>query len=87
MPQPTQSASGENPPEGKMLVRGADGALYIVSKHNPPERLTEEEAEQVAQLVDEADEDLSRKINQLIPGMTPNCVRCTRVTIPELPAF
>jgi hypothetical protein len=84
MPRPTQSASGENPPEGKTLVRGADGALYIVSKHNPPERLTEEETEQVANLVDEAEEDLSRKINQLLPRIMPNCVRNARVVIPEV---
>jgi hypothetical protein len=84
MPQPTQSASDENPPELKTLVRGADGALYIVSKHEPPERLTEEEAEQVAQLVDEAEEDLSRKINGIIPRITPNCTRNARVVIPEV---
>ena len=50
MPQPTQSASGENPPEGKTLVRGADGALYLVSKHNPPEPLTEKEADKLLAL-------------------------------------
>lgn len=84
MPQPTQSASGENPPEGKTLVRGADGTLYMVSKDNPPERLTGEEAEQIAQLIDEAEEDLSRKINQLLPRIMPNCVRNARVVIPEV---
>ena len=55
-----------------------------MSKHNPPERLTEEETEQVANLVDEAEEDLSRKINQLLPRIMPNCVRNARVVIPEV---
>lgn len=82
MPEPTQSAP--NAPEGKTLVRGADGALYFVSKDNPPERLTEDEAETIAQLVDKAEEDLSKKINQAIPRIAPNCVRNARVVIPEV---
>jgi hypothetical protein len=74
----------QNAPEGKTLVRGADGALYFVSKHDPPEILTEAEAAKVAQLVDEAEEDLSRKINHAIPRITPNCTRNARVVIPEV---
>ena len=84
MPQPTQSDSGGNPPEGKTLVRGADGTLYMVSKHDPPETLTGEEAGQIAQLINEAEEDLSRKINELFPRIMPNCVRNARVVIPEV---
>ena len=84
MPQPTQSAPGENPPEGKTLVRGADGALYFVSRHGLPDRLTEEESELVTQLIDQAEDDLSRKINAAIPRIAPNCTRNARVILPEV---
>jgi hypothetical protein len=56
----------------------------MVSKQDPPERLSDEEAEQVAQLVDEAEEHLSHKINKIIPRIAPNCTRNARVVIPEV---
>jgi len=80
---PEQSRPGDAP-AGKTLVRGADGALYFVSKSDPPQRLTEAQAAKVADLIDKAEDDLSRKINDAIPNIAPNCTRNARVVIPEV---
>jgi len=84
MPQSSQNPSGEGPPEEKTLVRGADGTLYVLTKNNPPMRLTEEESETVSQIIDEVEEDLARRINEAIPRIAPNCTRNARVILPEV---
>jgi hypothetical protein len=80
MPQPESEWTSSQ----KILVRGPDGKLYALSKTGAPEQLTAEEAQLVADIVDEAEERLAEILNDAIPRFNFGRTQMIRVTIPEL---
>jgi hypothetical protein len=51
----------------KTLVRGADGALYLLDKNNPPIKLRDEDAEVIKRLVKDAEVKLSEQVMKDVP--------------------
>lgn len=70
--------------ETRTLVRGADGALYMLTKTHPPVKLTDNEKEKIEDILDDAEEKLGKIINQAIPRCEFSCTRSVHVTIPEV---
>ena len=70
--------------EARTLVRGADGALYMLTKTDPPLKLTEKEAKKVEDILDDAEEKLGKIINKAIPRCEFSCTRSVHVSIPEV---
>ena len=69
---------------GKTLVRGADGALYMLTKTDAPVKLKEDEAEEVEDILDDAEKKLGEIIDKAIPRFDFACTRSVHVTIPEV---
>jgi hypothetical protein len=63
MAEATSKAAGEQ----KTLVRGADGALYVISKDKPPIKLAEKDAEGLRQILKQAEEQLSATLKDEVP--------------------
>ena len=80
MPQQRREAAGGE----KTLVRGADGALYLLTKNEPPQRLTDDEAEKLKRIIDEAEGALGKIIDKEIPRFAFNCTRSIMISLPEV---
>ena len=78
MPQTGQRHSG------KTLVRGSDGALYLLTKTDPPVKLTESEAKKLEKILDDTEEKLARIVDKEIPRFDFSGTRSIHVTIPEV---
>jgi hypothetical protein len=70
--------------ERKTLVRGADGALYLLTKTNPPMKLTEKEARTLTEVLEVAEEKLAKIIDKEIPRFALNCTHTVQITLPEV---
>lgn len=70
--------------EKKVLVRGADGALYVLTKTKPPEKLTEEEVTKVTKIVKKAEENLADILEKEVPRLDFSKEHSVRITIPEV---
>lgn len=53
----------------KTLVRGADGSLYAVSKDGASKKLEPQQAQKLKQLIKEAEDALSAKVQAEVPVM------------------
>lgn len=73
----------DDPQDKKTLVRGADGALYLLTETQAPMKLTEEETQTVTNLLAETDEKLTRILKE-IPRFSLGCTRKAHVTLPEV---
>jgi len=76
MPQPRRG--------GKTLVRGADGALYMLTKTDVPVKLTENEERKVTKVLKEAEEKLGNILNEEIPRLDLGCHATFHITIPDV---
>lgn len=72
------------PQEKKILVRGADGALYALTKTGPPQELTEEQTTKIEEVVKKAEEDLADALDKEVPQLAFGKAHSIRVTIPEV---
>jgi hypothetical protein len=68
----------------KTLVRGPDGALYVLTKTDPPVKLTEIEAHKVNKIVEDAEKKLARIIDTDLSRFDFSGTRSVHVTIPEV---
>lgn len=78
MPQTGQGYSG------KTLVRGSDGALYVLTKTDPPVKLTEDQMRTVTNKLKNVDEKLAAILDEEFSGCEPNCYSQLRITIPDV---
>jgi hypothetical protein len=74
----------ETPPPKKTLVRGADGALYLVSETGPPMKLTEQEKNDVEYLLNDAEEKLAKALNENVPRLALGCTHKVQIEPPEV---
>jgi len=68
----------------KTLVRGPDGVLYLLTKTAPPERLTDDEAEKLKKIIDDAEGALGKIIDKEIPRFALVCTRLIHINLPEV---
>jgi hypothetical protein len=69
----------------KAVVRGADGALYIVSKTGPPVKMTEEDAQKLTEILENAKEKLESILNKEISAsIAADCSHLLDLTIPDV---
>ncbi len=66
--------------EKRTLVRGADGALYLLSKNDAPMKLDEDEAAKLKEIVQTAEDELSEKIRTQMPALGG----CVHLVLPEV---
>ena len=78
MPQTGQRHSG------KTLVRGSDGALYLLTKTDPPVKLTEDEMRTVTEKLKNVDEKLAAILDEEFSDFELNCHNTIRITIPDV---
>jgi hypothetical protein len=78
MPQKRQRDSG------KTLVRGSDGALYVMTKTEPPVKLTEDEMRTVTKKFKNVEEKLAAIIDEEFSDCEPICFWQVRITIPDV---
>ena len=78
MPQTGQRHSG------KTLVRGSDGALYVLTKTGPPVKLTEDEMRTVTKKLKNVEEKLAAILDEEFSDCAPNCHSHIRITIPDV---
>ncbi len=71
---------GSEAREGITLVRGADGALYLVAKDSAPVKLEREEAEPLENILKAAEDQLSRNVEKELQIMGA----CVHVKLPEV---
>jgi hypothetical protein len=64
----------------KVLVRGADGALYVVSKDKPPIKLPKKEAAALKQILRKTEGQLSDSVHGKVPMVTSGVT----LTLPEI---
>lgn len=76
-------ATSNVPPGVKTLVRGPDGALYLLSENNPPVKLEEEDAAEVYELLAETDEKLTKLLKEM-PRTEMSCTHLVHVRLPEV---
>jgi hypothetical protein len=70
--------------EIRTLVRGADGALYMLTKDQPPVKLTEKEADKIEDILEDVEEKLGKLIDKAIPRCEFACTRSVHVSLPEV---
>jgi hypothetical protein len=69
----------------KTVVRGADGALYILSKTTPPVKMTNEEAQKLTEILENAKPKLEAILNEEIAAnCDKGCGRTLDLTIPDV---
>ena len=78
MPQKRQRYSG------KTLVRGSDGALYVMTKTHPPAKLTEDEMRTVTQKLKNVEEKVAAILDEEFSDCEPWCFSQFRITIPDV---
>ena len=78
MPQKRQKYSG------KTLVRGSDGALYVMTKTHPPVKLTEDEMRTVTKKFKNVEEKLAAILDEEFSDFELNCHQTIRITIPDV---
>jgi len=78
MPQKRQRYSG------KTLVRGSDGALYVMTKTHPPVKLTEDEMRTVTKKFKNVEEKLAAILDEEFSDCEPMCYGQARITIPDV---
>lgn len=76
MPQARKKAATSQ----KVLVRGADGTLYVVSKDKPPIKVPKKEAKALNQILKKAEGQLSDSAHGKIPMVTSGIT----LTLPEI---
>jgi hypothetical protein len=54
---------------GKTLVRGADGALYLLTENKAPVKLKEKEAKIVTQILEDVEDQLARSVKEAVPSL------------------
>lgn len=69
---------------GKTLVRGADGALYVITKTDPPVKLTEDEMRTVTKKLKNVEEKLAAILEEEFSDCEPICFWQGRITIPDV---
>jgi hypothetical protein len=69
---------------GKTLVRGSDGALYLMTKTGPPLKLTEDETRTVTQKLKDVEERLAPILDEEFSDFELNCHQTIRITIPDV---
>ena len=69
---------------GKTLVRGSDGALYVMTKTDPPVKLTEDQMGTVTKKLKNVEEKLAAILDEEFSDCEPNCFSQIRLTIPDV---
>ena len=69
---------------GKTLVRGSDGALYVMTKTDPPVKLTEDEMRTVTKKFKNVEEKLAAILDEEFSDCDPICFWQVRITIPDV---
>jgi hypothetical protein len=59
----------ENETETKLLVRGPDGHLYLLSKDKPPQKLSPDDDQEVTKIVEDHEDNLAKDIENKIPAL------------------
>jgi len=69
----------------KMLVRGADNKLYLVSMTDPPKPLTEEDQKKVEDALPKLTKKLEDIVKQDATMAAASCNQHVQIIIPSLP--
>jgi hypothetical protein len=66
-------------------VRGPDGALYILSKTAPPVKMTEDEAQKLTKILEDAKPKLEAILKEEIAAnIAASCGQNIHITIPDV---
>jgi hypothetical protein len=68
----------------KTVVRGADGALYTLSKTAPPVKLTEEQAKELGEAIEKAKKKLEGILAEELSLCAASCSQHIHITIPDV---
>ncbi len=70
----------------KAIVRGADGALYVVSKTGPPVKISDQDEQKLTRILEDHKEKfegiLNKEIEAAIPAMA--CGHTLDLTLPDV---
>ena len=70
----------------KAIVRGSDGAVYIVSKTAPPVKLSEQDEQKLTKVFEDHKETFETILNKEIAAVIPmaSCGHNLNLTIPDV---
>jgi hypothetical protein len=69
---------------GKTVVRGADGALYFLSKKAAPVKLTAEQTQKVQDVLKDAEAKLDAIMDEEMSRVGFDCTEAVHITIPDV---
>jgi hypothetical protein len=67
------------------LVRGADGALYLITQGSAPVKLDDKEADKVTKILADAKGKLEKILNEDLSKVAAGCNQNIQITIPDVP--
>jgi len=68
----------------KTVVRGADGALYLLSKTGPPVKLTEDQAQELTKAIRKIEEKLVTIVAEEMSSVAAGCNQNVEISIPDV---
>lgn len=68
----------------KTVVRGADGTLYLLTKTGRPVKLTDRQAREVHQIVEELEGRLEAIVADELKNIALSCTQHIRILIPDV---
>ena len=64
-------------PKKNRIVRGADGALYLLGGGQAPRKLTPDETQKLTNILHDAEKEVSDRVKTQIPSMVEPCIFIT----------
>ncbi|HWX16537.1 MAG TPA: hypothetical protein VNY07_08120 [Chthoniobacterales bacterium] len=68
----------------KTVVRGADGALYVLSKTGPLVKLADDQAQELTAAIKKAEEKLEGIIAEELSCVAASCTQSVHIHIPDV---
>lgn len=67
------------------VVRGPDGALYVLSKTAPPAKLTEQQAQKLTEILADAEQKFEDTLyKEISTNIEAGCFHAIHITIPDV---
>jgi len=68
----------------KTVVRGADGALYLLSKSGRPVKLTENQTKEAHSVIRKLEGKLNKIVEDELKSIALGCTQHTKIIIPDV---
>lgn len=66
------------------IVRGADGALYHLTKTGPPVKLTKQQSQEITQVIKDTERKLQKLVHQELVRFELGCNQNIQIEIPDV---